>query len=80
MFHTPGSFLKFGWKQPSTWIGIFLLCWFVYSFYGDIHTLIHNILIDTGLVEKIITGIGGVSLIAFNKFKDKDDDHKPDSQ
>ncbi len=73
IIHTPTTFLKFGWKQPSTWIGLAILIWFIYSFYGDIHTLIHNVLINPELVVQIIGGIGGVACILFNRFKNKND-------
>lgn len=78
-FHNPITFVKYGWKQISTLIGICLLIWFIFCFRHDFHTLISNILTSTDLVKSIvsglgliISGIGGTFMVIINKFKGKD--------
>lgn len=68
IIHTPRTFFKFGLKQKTTWIG---LIGFICFFYKDIHTLVHNILTSAALVQKIITGLGFLSLVLFNRYKNK---------
>lgn len=65
ILHTPNSFIQYGFKQVSTWLGIAL---FIAVFYQDIHTLIHNVLTSSMLSEKIISGLCGIILILFNRF------------
>lgn len=66
--HSKESFKKCGLKQVSTWIGVIV---FVCLFDNDLLTLVHNVLTDANLAEKIATGLGGFVLIMFNKKEDK---------
>lgn len=63
-FHNIQSFKKCGLKQLSTWVGILI---FICVFNDDILILVHNVLTDANLAEKIATGLGGFVLIMFNK-------------
>lgn len=67
-FHSRNSFKKCGLKQFSTWIGVIV---FVCLFDKDLLTLVHNVLTDANLAEKIAAGLGGFVLIMFNKKEDK---------
>lgn len=67
-FHSKNSFKKYGLKQISTWLGIIV---FVCLFDNDLLTLVHNVLTDANLAEKIATGLGGFVLIMFNKKENK---------
>ncbi len=85
MFHTPKTFFKFGWKQWTTWGGIFAFAWFLYNFHEDIINLIHTVLrnpeLSLKIVEALGTGIGGLIGICFNRFKKtNNDDSKLDNK
>lgn len=66
--HSKESFKKTGLKQISTWVGIII---FVCVFDKDLLVLVHNVLTDANLAEKIAAGLGGFVLIMFNKKEDK---------
>lgn len=63
-FHTSKSFKKHGFKQISTWAGIFV---FVCIFDNDLLVLVHNVLTSANLAEKLATGLAGLALVLFNK-------------
>ena len=80
-FHTPKTFLKFGWKQWATWVGVILIIWCVYEFRHDFSALISNILRSPDLAKEIVSsigmilgGLGGSYMIIVNKFRGKKDD------
>jgi len=62
--HNKESFKNCGFKQISTWVGILI---FICVFDNDLLVLVHNVLTDANLAEKIATGLGGFVLIMFNK-------------
>ena len=66
--HSTESFKKYGLKQISTWIGVIV---FICLFDNDLLTLVHNVLTDANLAEKIAAGLGGFVLIMFNKKESK---------
>ncbi len=66
--HNKESFKRHGLKQISTWIGVIV---FICLFDNDLLTLVHNVLTDANLSEKIAAGLGGFVLIMFNKKENK---------
>lgn len=67
-FHTRESFKKFGLKQTSTWVGIIL---FICVFHEDVFGLMHNILDNASLSEKLGAGLASVVITWFNKIDGK---------
>lgn len=67
-FHTCQSFKKCGLKQVSTWVGIII---FVCVFDNDLLALVHNVLNNANLSEKLATGLSGLALVWFNKMENK---------
>lgn len=77
--HTPKSFMQFGWKQISTWVGIFGFIALLYEFRSGFGVLINNILRDPELAKQIIKFIGmlltgsvATILVLINRFDKKD--------
>lgn len=66
--HTSQSFKKHGFKQISTWVGVFI---FICIFDNDLLVLVHNVLTSANLTEKLTTGIAGAILVLFNKCENK---------
>lgn len=67
-FHTRESFKKVGLKQTSTWIGIII---FICVFHEDFFSLIHNILDNASLTEKLSAGLASLAITWFNKIEKK---------
>lgn len=67
-FHSTESFKKHGFKQISTWAGILV---FICVFDNDLLVLVHNVLTDANLAEKIAGGLGGAILVLFNRIDKK---------
>ena len=67
-FHTLQSFKKHGLKQVSTWLGIVV---FTLMFGNDLITLVHNVLTDAALAEKLAAGLSAIILVWFNKMGSK---------
>ena len=57
--HTFDSFVKNAWKEPSTWIGVALLCGWLY--HNEIHALVKNVLSSKELLTGIVTIILNIS-------------------
>jgi hypothetical protein len=53
--HTINSFIRNGWREPTTWIGLVLLFGWVY--HSEIHQLIKNILTSDKLSEQLVTTV-----------------------
>jgi uncharacterized membrane protein len=67
-FHSSESFKKHGFKQISTWAGVLI---FICVFDNDLLVLVHNVLTDANLAEKLGTGLAGLALVWFNKLEKK---------
>lgn len=66
-FHSKQSFMKYGLKQASTWLGIVI---FICFFGKDLIALVHNVLTDIDLASKIAGGLAGVIMVFFDRLKD----------
>jgi len=67
-FHDLNSFIKEGWKQPSTWLGIIILFGWIYN--KEIDKLIIEVLTSSQLITYCVNGVAtlaGALLIYFNK-------------
>jgi hypothetical protein len=80
IIHTPKTFVKYGWRQLTTWIGFVIMGWFGYSFYADIHTMIHNVLTSAELTQGLVPIFVGAICVIFNRFKPDQKDKSNDNQ
>lgn len=63
-FHDRKSFMKYGFKQVSTWVGIFI---FICVFNKDLLTLVANVLTSDNLAQQIVVGLSGLIMVFFNR-------------
>lgn len=63
-FHSKRSFMKFGFKQLSTWIGALV---FVCVFNKDLLALVTNVLTSDNLAQQIVVGLSGLIMVFFNR-------------
>lgn len=67
-FHNTETFKKHGFRQVSTWVGIFI---FICVFDKEFHVLVSNVLSDVSLAGKVATALSGLILMWFNKLEKK---------
>lgn len=74
MFHTSKSFLKCGWREPSTYLGVGSI-FLVFYFWTDIALLIHNYLTSDKLLLVLVESTPLIisSLLVWMKEKQHND-------